>query len=624
MFLNALPTPNVSDAATSPQIGRLASVPSEGTELEAKGFADTFLAEGTGDKDLSETSLQAALDPAKAPEPIPEGVSTKIADTAQGFSGDRTELASPDFAPVLNDELSATEVSSKTISAGAGTTANPAVLIDPTQTPNPAAVSANSSASSWPEKPSGEVSLKQAELGLEAAQSGTKAPSPVQSERPIAAQPLGETLEFAPDIFAAPKRPTDTVPPSEGTNGPPVEYSVNQSRVEAKDGTTQEPVSLPTPAATTRSDLSSADFGTDSVKTTQAPDPNEPPVGRTRTEATTAFNGETRLPETQTRATEATNLGGSISPQPEARGNSVQELKRLATDTVKVVFTPKPAKAEPDIRTAKPPEISTGIPASKGETANLPNLANSNAPELNMPGGRYDVQKSGRHEDVSSHGRGRDFAPYANVPAALPSSTTGVGPTAGQAANAPLAVSPGLALDGEATAAPIPEEGAIQPAADAEVSRFDLISRDPVASHGNAYSRTEQVRHPVVMAQVAEAARTMREGQMEITLVPEELGRVRLTMTPSEAGMAVTIMAERPETLELMRRNIELLARDLSSQGFENLSFSFGGSGADSGGSMPDHNSAPGGHEWSMQGDLTDTQTPAPINSARNGLDLRL
>ena len=79
------------------------------------------------------------------------------------------------------------------------------------------------------------------------------------------------------------------------------------------------------------------------------------------------------------------------------------------------------------------------------------------------------------------------------------------------------------------------------------------------------------------MQQVAEAARALRDGPVELALQPEELGKVRMTMSAGADGsMTVSMHAERPETLELLRRHIGDLARDLQAMGFDNLSFSFG------------------------------------------------
>ena len=79
-----------------------------------------------------------------------------------------------------------------------------------------------------------------------------------------------------------------------------------------------------------------------------------------------------------------------------------------------------------------------------------------------------------------------------------------------------------------------------------------------------------------VAGQIGDAVRTTSDAVVEVRLSPEELGRVRLSFSPAESGMAVAILAERPETLELVRRHIDILASELRQQGHANLSFSFG------------------------------------------------
>lgn len=95
----------------------------------------------------------------------------------------------------------------------------------------------------------------------------------------------------------------------------------------------------------------------------------------------------------------------------------------------------------------------------------------------------------------------------------------------------------------------------------------------------SAAMRVEPVTRSVI-TQLVQAARATPDGMVEVRLSPEELGRVRLSMTTMENGMNVMVMTERPETLDLIRRNIELLAADLEGQGFQNLNFSFNGEGA--------------------------------------------
>ncbi|WP_170311838.1 flagellar hook-length control protein FliK [Sulfitobacter sabulilitoris] len=64
---------------------------------------------------------------------------------------------------------------------------------------------------------------------------------------------------------------------------------------------------------------------------------------------------------------------------------------------------------------------------------------------------------------------------------------------------------------------------------------------------------------------------------MELTLNPEELGRVRMTLATHDAGITVTIVAERADTLDLMRRHIDQLNREFQDLGFDNIAFSFAG-----------------------------------------------
>lgn len=82
--------------------------------------------------------------------------------------------------------------------------------------------------------------------------------------------------------------------------------------------------------------------------------------------------------------------------------------------------------------------------------------------------------------------------------------------------------------------------------------------------------------HSNVVPQIAEAIRTANGTTIEVSLSPEELGKLRIAMSPSDNGMVVQITAERPDTIDLIRRNIELLAQDLRNGGFTDLQFSFG------------------------------------------------
>lgn len=82
------------------------------------------------------------------------------------------------------------------------------------------------------------------------------------------------------------------------------------------------------------------------------------------------------------------------------------------------------------------------------------------------------------------------------------------------------------------------------------------------------------------MSQVLNAIGKSTNGAIIVALNPRELGRVRMSMTASETGFVVSIIAERAETLDIMRRHSDALMDEFRRFGFESpdLEFSHGGS----------------------------------------------
>jgi hypothetical protein len=80
-----------------------------------------------------------------------------------------------------------------------------------------------------------------------------------------------------------------------------------------------------------------------------------------------------------------------------------------------------------------------------------------------------------------------------------------------------------------------------------------------------------------VVRQMAEALPRLADSALEITLRPEELGRIRLTLVAAETGTFLHVTAERPDTLELVRRNLGLLTQEFAAQGFGHLDVALGG-----------------------------------------------
>ncbi|HEY9038388.1 MAG TPA: flagellar hook-length control protein FliK [Roseovarius sp.] len=83
----------------------------------------------------------------------------------------------------------------------------------------------------------------------------------------------------------------------------------------------------------------------------------------------------------------------------------------------------------------------------------------------------------------------------------------------------------------------------------------------------------QMARH--VAVQLSEAAGKAADGAINLTLNPVELGRVRIILSPGDGGMVVSVSAERPETLDMMRRHIDVLDQEFRDLGYGATDFTF-------------------------------------------------
>ncbi len=130
-----------------------------------------------------------------------------------------------------------------------------------------------------------------------------------------------------------------------------------------------------------------------------------------------------------------------------------------------------------------------------------------------------------------------------------------------------------------------------------------------------------------VSQQIVDAMRKSTDKSVEIALNPVELGRVRMILSPSDAGVTMNILADRPDTLELMRRNIDDLTKSLAELGYENISFSFGHSDQASDGSahhQQDQNEHSAVQTIVPDAPLSATETTPHLAIAPDGIDMRL
>lgn len=121
-----------------------------------------------------------------------------------------------------------------------------------------------------------------------------------------------------------------------------------------------------------------------------------------------------------------------------------------------------------------------------------------------------------------------------------------------------------------------------------------------------------------VIRQVADAFTRLSDQTVEIRLSPEELGRVRMYMHSGEHGLLVNIQADRTETLDLMRRHVDELARHLAEAGYENAGFTFG--------EERRQRETPLGDALDLVPAVDDELAPLPSieTDGANGLDIRM
>jgi hypothetical protein len=128
-----------------------------------------------------------------------------------------------------------------------------------------------------------------------------------------------------------------------------------------------------------------------------------------------------------------------------------------------------------------------------------------------------------------------------------------------------------------------------------------------------------------VARQIVDVAQHLPSRPVEISLSPEELGRVRLSVSPSDAGLTVNVLAERPETLDLMRRHIHVLEQEFQALGYEGVAFSFDDGRQADGERDKQAASPPQQDHYDIQPAHPDTPqqiSRKPVNDT--GLDLRL
>ncbi len=78
-----------------------------------------------------------------------------------------------------------------------------------------------------------------------------------------------------------------------------------------------------------------------------------------------------------------------------------------------------------------------------------------------------------------------------------------------------------------------------------------------------------------IVHQIVASLSKPHDGSIRIRLDPPELGRITLQITPAEHGAIASVSAERPEVLDLIKRNADMLNTEMKNAGYQDLSFQF-------------------------------------------------
>lgn len=227
---------------------------------------------------------------------------------------------------------------------------------------------------------------------------------------------------------------------------------------------------------------------------------------------------------------------------------------------------------------------------------------------------------------------GASFSPDANAHSPTPNA-----PGRDQKPDSvPTAVAPVPSPVPAAAAVARPAEAGLHlsPAAEPEMS--ELVTSHSAEATPRAAAGRSDVAAPAmtpdlargIAVQIAETVHRAGTRSVDVTLQPEELGRVRISMSSEQGALAVTLQADRPETLDLIRRNIDLFAEELRRLGHGSVGFSFQHGSPGGGGAQPGAATVPPGDDpTAVPADAAPeaAMPPEPIPLApRAGIDIRI
>ncbi|MFA8441892.1 flagellar hook-length control protein FliK [Yoonia sp.] len=308
------------------------------------------------------------------------------------------------------------------------------------------------------------------------------------------------------------------------------------------------------------------------------------------------------VPEGGLRDQDARVIGQADAPRDDSKAQRSSVAQSLVEGRLPQAATPEAEQQRTALAGMNQPVADAAAP----RPAVLPDVDHTRTPTLEQKTGPK--MQAGAIPDENPH-PSKDEAPRLATARSVPTIPAVVQPPAVALAQVATqlqdkTVEPPLKVaEGEVTiaSAPVERHG---PTAGSQVA---------VTSAGSP----ETARH--VATQIAVAITNNVGKSTEIALNPEELGRVRLSLSVNDGAITLNVVAERPETQDLLRRHMDLLAQEFRQLGYTSISFSFG-----------EQNGA--AHSDSQQSDeVADIDLTEVVDAVRispeptlSGLDLRI
>lgn len=127
-----------------------------------------------------------------------------------------------------------------------------------------------------------------------------------------------------------------------------------------------------------------------------------------------------------------------------------------------------------------------------------------------------------------------------------------------------------------------------------------------------------------IINQITVAISNTSDGKIELRLDPPELGRIHITLIQTDSGLTAQILTDKADITELLRRNGDILERELAKSGIKDASLSFSHRQGDN--DPTDEHATPQSAVFIDEGSQAQTIETTGIHAVHtlNRLDIRL